>query len=106
MDLERRKIRRNFKLHSKAVYTFEWCGGVKTLASGGLEGDILLWSPYSKGFAARLSIDAAYSKPIRQLSSHASAAQLISLYADNSGRSLVFRMFFYFFFTIYVILVL
>ena len=55
IDLDRKRIRRDFRQHKKAVYSFVWCEVAKAIASVGLERVILLWSPYSIRVVARLS---------------------------------------------------
>ena len=76
IDLERRRLKRHFTQHKKAVYSFVWCKHAKVIASCGLERMILLWSPYSRHSIAQLQ---GHSSSIRSLIVNDDYKQLISL---------------------------
>jgi WD40 repeat protein len=80
IDLERRKVKRVFKKHSKAVYSFTWCSHAKVIASCGLDRDILLWSPWSQSIAAKLQ---GHISPVMQVIANPETGTLISLSTDS-----------------------
>ena len=81
IDLERRRIKRHFTQHKKAVYSFAWCKGPKMIASCGLERMILLWSPYSSHSMAQLI---GHTSSVRSVVSNNDFNQLISLSTGNT----------------------
>jgi WD40 repeat protein len=83
VDLERRRVKRTFTQHKKAVYSFAWCNNSKVVASCGLERDIILWSTYSKRSMATLH---GHTASVISMVNPEETNLLISLSVDNTIR--------------------
>ena len=53
-DYERGVMKNEYNYHKRAVYSFSWHDDLKLIASGGLDREVLLWSPYSDNIIGTL----------------------------------------------------
>jgi WD40 repeat protein len=81
IDIERNRVKCDFKMHKKPVYAFVWCACAKVIASAGLGHHILLWSPYSKNVMTRLT---GHTCSIRSLMVNNKYDMLFSLGSDGT----------------------
>ncbi|OQR90361.1 hypothetical protein THRCLA_09365 [Thraustotheca clavata] len=83
VDMTRGILKRDFREHKGAVYSFAWCKEPKLIASCGLERQILLWSPYSVRLVGQLSDNIG---SIRQVLWNSPSCSLLSLGLDGIVR--------------------
>ncbi|KDO18286.1 hypothetical protein SPRG_16324, partial [Saprolegnia parasitica CBS 223.65] len=83
VDITRGALKRDFRQHRGAVYSFAWCKEPKLIASCGLERQVLLWSPYSIRLVGRL---VGHTCSIKQVIWNAASYSLLSLGFDGLVR--------------------
>ncbi|EQC29805.1 hypothetical protein SDRG_12351 [Saprolegnia diclina VS20] len=83
VDITRGTLKRDFRQHRGAVYSFAWCKEPKLIASCGLERQVLLWSPYSIRLVGRL---VGHTCSIKQVIWNTASYSLLSLGFDGLVR--------------------